>query len=229
MTGHGLSDMPERAGVVVASWDAALTAALVAALNVVGWSATAWSPAPATPSGPNAADRPAGVVLAADPQGRIPDLSWVRGDHGRRNVVAVGSLAAVSSLRRVVSRGLVAVLTIDQPFPDLVVEVDRALLRQEPPPPAALLSTRLREREREARRFAALTLREQDVLGALIAGHSPVEIAATGRASIATVRSQIQAILTKLGVSSQVAAIALAHRSCREERIVRHIRSHRQF
>jgi two-component system nitrate/nitrite response regulator NarL len=59
--------------------------------------------------------------------------------------------------------------------------------------------------------FAALTPREQAVLARLVAGESAETIAARSYVSLATIRSQIKSILRKLGVSSQLAAVALAH------------------
>ena len=44
-------------------------------------------------------------------------------------------------------------------------------------------------------------------------GASAEEIAKASFVSMATVRSQIRSILEKLGVHSQVAAVALAHRA----------------
>jgi DNA-binding NarL/FixJ family response regulator len=62
-------------------------------------------------------------------------------------------------------------------------------------------------------RFAILTEREQFVLAELIEGHCAEEIARDSFVSISTVRSQIKSILHKLGVSSQLAAVALARRA----------------
>jgi two-component system, NarL family, nitrate/nitrite response regulator NarL len=61
--------------------------------------------------------------------------------------------------------------------------------------------------------FEELTPREQDVLADLMDGCSAEEIAAASYVSTATVRSQIRAVLAKLSVHSQVAAIARAHRA----------------
>jgi two-component system nitrate/nitrite response regulator NarL len=60
--------------------------------------------------------------------------------------------------------------------------------------------------------FAILTEREQHVLAELMDGHCAEEIANASCVSISTVRSQIKAILQKLGVNSQLAAVALARR-----------------
>jgi two-component system, NarL family, nitrate/nitrite response regulator NarL len=63
------------------------------------------------------------------------------------------------------------------------------------------------------RHFANLTEREQSVLAELMEGHCAEEIANAAFVSISTVRSQIKAILQKLGVNSQLAAVALARRA----------------
>lgn len=61
--------------------------------------------------------------------------------------------------------------------------------------------------------FGQLTSRERYVLAHVIDGRSAVEIADCSFVSEATVRTQIRAVLTKLGVRSQLAAVALARRS----------------
>ena len=58
-----------------------------------------------------------------------------------------------------------------------------------------------------------LTEREQVVLAELIEGHCAEDIAKAAFVSISTVRSQIKAILQKLGVNSQLAAVAMARRA----------------
>jgi DNA-binding NarL/FixJ family response regulator len=61
--------------------------------------------------------------------------------------------------------------------------------------------------------FEQLTSREQLVLGALIDGLSAEQIAEDHFVALTTIRSQIRSILQKLGVRSQLAAVALANRS----------------
>jgi DNA-binding NarL/FixJ family response regulator len=61
--------------------------------------------------------------------------------------------------------------------------------------------------------FAKLTEREQVVLSELMEGHCAEDIAKAAIVSISTVRSQIKAILNKLGVNSQLAAVAMARRA----------------
>jgi DNA-binding NarL/FixJ family response regulator len=60
--------------------------------------------------------------------------------------------------------------------------------------------------------FERLTLRERCVLSALVDGMSAEEIAEAHFVSLTTVRSQIRAVLQKLGVRSQLAAVAHANR-----------------
>lgn len=57
-----------------------------------------------------------------------------------------------------------------------------------------------------------LTVRERQVLAHLMKGHAVREIAAEGVVSEATVRTQVKSILAKLDVTSQLAAVGLAHR-----------------
>jgi DNA-binding NarL/FixJ family response regulator len=67
------------------------------------------------------------------------------------------------------------------------------------------------ERQQALSLFEALTVRERQVLGHLMRGRNVREIAAAGVVSEATVRTQVKSILAKLGVTSQLAAVGLAH------------------
>jgi DNA-binding NarL/FixJ family response regulator len=60
--------------------------------------------------------------------------------------------------------------------------------------------------------FERLSPRERTVLAALVDGESVTDIAARAVVSVATVRTQVRAILQKLAVCSQLEAVALAHR-----------------
>ncbi len=79
---------------------------------------------------------------------------------------------------------------------------------------ALLTELRLERTQHRARltRFQSLTVRESEVLGGLCEGRSAGEIAEAFFVSVATVRSQIRAILTKLQVNSQLAAVTEAYR-----------------
>jgi DNA-binding NarL/FixJ family response regulator len=69
------------------------------------------------------------------------------------------------------------------------------------------------EKEVRKRPFDQLSARERAVLTALTQGKSADEIATDQFVAITTVRSQIRGILQKLGVNSQLAAVALARRA----------------
>lgn len=108
----------------------------------------------------------------------------------------------------------------NEPFDDLLLTITR-LLRVCPSPrterrsPASLASMRVGPlaHDSQLERFVTLTDREQFVLAELLEGHCAEEIAKTAYVSISTVRSQIKSILQKLGVNSQLAAVALARRA----------------
>lgn len=74
---------------------------------------------------------------------------------------------------------------------------------------AALRASRAAGDERLAR-LATLTPREQQVLHGLMAGRTAAEIADESYVSIRTVRTHIEAVHRKLGVRSQLAAVAFA-------------------
>jgi two-component system, NarL family, nitrate/nitrite response regulator NarL len=61
--------------------------------------------------------------------------------------------------------------------------------------------------------FERLTSREELVLAALVEGLSAEQIAEEHFVALTTIRSQIRSILQKLGVRSQLAAVALANRT----------------
>jgi DNA-binding NarL/FixJ family response regulator len=79
-----------------------------------------------------------------------------------------------------------------------------------------LLAELRRQRSEDEQRlapFQRLTAREQQVLAALMDGKSAEHIAEDWVVSLATVRSQIRSVLMKLGVNSQLSAVAMARRS----------------
>lgn len=69
------------------------------------------------------------------------------------------------------------------------------------------------ERERLLAPFEELSPREASVLDGLVEGLSAEQIAERDFVSLPTVRTQIQGVLRKLGVTSQLAAVAEARRS----------------
>lgn len=67
------------------------------------------------------------------------------------------------------------------------------------------------ERQELQARFELLTVRERQVLAHLMLGRTVREIARVSVVSEATVRTQVKSILAKLEVTSQLAAVGLAH------------------
>lgn len=61
--------------------------------------------------------------------------------------------------------------------------------------------------------FESLSRREGEVLMLLMEGHSVAKIAESSFVSVGTVRTQVKAVLRKLAVNSQAAAVAMAYRS----------------
>lgn len=68
--------------------------------------------------------------------------------------------------------------------------------------------------DRASSPFEQLTAREERVLASLVDGLSAEEIAEEHFVALTTIRSQIRGILQKLGVRSQLAAVAMANRAC---------------
>jgi DNA-binding NarL/FixJ family response regulator len=211
--------------VWVVSDDAALSAAVGAALTATGWPSVRVVAGERLPQVARAVLHQGKLVLVADAEGRLPDPRPALLGRAPPVVVAVGTRTALPALADAVAR-LVATEAVDadQPFTDLIDALDR-ILRQgvRRADPAGLLDT-LRTRELEARRFERLTEREMEMLAALVVGDAAAEIAHARQISLATVRSHIRAVLSKVGVRSQLAAVALTHRSCREPPVVERMR-----
>ncbi len=132
---------------------------------------------------------------------------------GARVLILTGSHDLLA-VRRALDDGAVDVLDKSQPFEELVDAIAAAGDGARPRDAAAHYRIARAAQEREARRAAAeavlgqLTRREREVLDALVGGASADEIAAAAVVSLTTVRSQIRAILTKLEVHNQLAAVA---------------------
>jgi DNA-binding NarL/FixJ family response regulator len=110
--------------------------------------------------------------------------------------------------------GASAVVDKSSPLTDLLGTVCR-LLRHGGPHQMGVRRTvgEPRAQENRAAFVAVLTGREKYVLAELMNGNRAETIAANGCVSISTVRSQIKSILQKLGVNSQLAAVALARQA----------------
>jgi DNA-binding NarL/FixJ family response regulator len=136
-------------------------------------------------------------------------------DTGAR-VVMVTGVADRARLGACIEAGAVGVVSKAAEFSVLIDTVQRAINGEPlmgPDERQALLSEARNRRRADHDRLApfdALSPKEQAVLVHLLAGESAEAIAEKSYVSLATVRSHIRAILLKLGVNSQLAAVALA-------------------
>jgi DNA-binding NarL/FixJ family response regulator len=157
------------------------------------------------------------VDLGSGPDGRTRcgvDLVPVLGELGWRVVMFTGS-ARDADVAAAVAAGAVGWLHKRTPFEDLVPTVLAAVSG------APVMTEEERQRlirlhyaevdRRRSRRMGLdqLTSRERQVLADLAAGKRAATIAEESVVSLATVRAQIRSILAKLGVSSQLEAVAL--------------------
>ena len=115
--------------------------------------------------------------------------------------------------------GATGLISKSTPFDELVVAVREVaelgtLIPQQQRHELLAELRRQRALDRERMEpFERLTSREQQVLAGLMEGKSAEKIAEDAFVSLATVRSQIRAILQKLDVNSQLAAVALARKN----------------
>ena len=116
-----------------------------------------------------------------------------------------------------VLRGAAGVLSKQLGFGELLDAIEACIrgdmVAPEPAERVRLINELLvqrRDLERSRRPFDLLTAREREVLVALTTGQSPAEMSVSQFVSISTVRSHVKSIMRKLGVSSQIKAIALA-------------------
>jgi two-component system nitrate/nitrite response regulator NarL len=135
---------------------------------------------------------------------------------GTTVVIVTGSADRVHQ-GEALARGACAVIEKSASFTDIVATVQRAQNR------LPVMSRGRRDElvgaYREAteshrelcRRFESMTRREAEVLGQLMAGKRVTEIARSRVVSESTVRTQVKAVIAKLDVSSQLAAVGLAH------------------
>jgi DNA-binding NarL/FixJ family response regulator len=164
---------------------------------------------------------PQAVVLLdlqlGDPLGSGVDLVGPLTDAGAR-VLVVSGVTDPAVVGAAVEAGAVGHVCKSEPFDALLVAVERVARGENIMPPARrteLLAAARRRRltaSAEHELFARLSPRERAVLRALGDGEAVTRIAAQSHVSVATVRTQVRAVLTKLDVGSQLEAVALAHR-----------------
>lgn len=135
---------------------------------------------------------------------------------GDATVVVLTGQTDTTELAAAYDAGVVAVLDKSIPFPKLVRQLesiakgDTTEADQRRHEVIGRRRTEEAERARRLEPFEELTSREQAVLAMLLDGLQAAEIAEASYVSISTVRSQIRSILAKLGVNSQLTAVAMA-------------------
>ena len=218
-TNPDMSDLDIQSVTVLVVEDHALLAqSLVIALNAEGCRARVASLIDrATLLEQVATDRPAVVLLDLElgALGDGGDLVQPLTQLGAR-VLVVSGTADRLRLAETVEKGAVGFLSKTVAFEQLLRAV-LDVVAQRPVLSTARryeLMTDLRSaratRSKDLAPFKTLTPKERAVLAALAQGQRAETIAAAAVVSAATVRSQIRSVLAKLGVNSQLEAVALA-------------------
>lgn len=219
-----------RRVTIVAPAGSSLGVAMHAALAARGWSATLLTGSSGRPANGTAEEspRPPMLILVEDDGGSAqpPSILTVSSV-----LVCVGSLNSLGALISFANRGA-TVLNQASPFLVLIRAAEAALLSasdSETQPTVADQVGGLLRRQAEAAALESLTPAERDALLGLMAGLTAAQIAAGSHRSINTIRSQIKAVLSKLGVQTQLTAVAIAHRSGRWEWLDRSLAHFHQF
>jgi len=215
-------DLSPRPDVLIVEDHRLLADGLAASLGDEGLRARVLVPARADDVLTAAQSAAPGIVLLDLDLG-LPDgdgTSLVRDltEAGAAVVVLTGS-RDVATLGSCLLDGALGVARKTDGF-DAIVDLLRAVLAGRPLPGSAqreeLAASALRARAERRRVLAPLerlSAREAEVLRALADGYAAETIAAMSYVSLTTVRTQIRSILTKLGVNSQLAAVAMARRA----------------
>lgn len=208
--------------VLIVEDHALLAQSLMIALRADGYDVT-------RPSGLDPRDVLA-AARAAEPEIVLLDLHI--GPDGETSTPLIEPLAASGAsvvvvtgetdpvlLAECVEAGAAGIISKHEELDSLVAAVRNAAERRTVLSPSRRdeLLDELRRRRAEQRTrlwpFELLTPKEREVLLALMEGRSAEQIAELGFVSMSTVRTQIRAILSKLGVNTQLAAVAMAHRA----------------
>ena len=148
----------------------------------------------------------------------LPLVTRLSADEGMRVVVITGVEDRLK-LSECIEAGAVGLISKAASFESLLmaireaVESDAAMSEIERQDWLAELRRYRAADQRRRKPYEELTPREQEVLARLCQGHSASQIAEDSYVALSTVRSQIRAVLMKLGVGSQLEAVAVAHRS----------------
>ena len=133
------------------------------------------------------------------------------------NVIVVTGSTDRARWGEAIHSGARKVLSKSQPLHDILATVRRIIaglpvMDREEREELVSEWTRVREECQDLReRLEQLTNRESVVLGHLMKGRAVRQIAGLSTVSEATVRTQVKSILAKLEVSSQLAAVGMAH------------------
>jgi DNA-binding CsgD family transcriptional regulator len=195
---------------IVAPAGSSLGVAMHAALAAKGWAATMLARSPGQPlkgAVEASADAPLLIVVEDDGGSAYPPAATLASGV----LVCLGSVSSLDILLSLASQGA-TVLNQAAPFLVLVRAVEEALAATGDRAVADQVDTLLR-RQAEAAALASLTAAEEDALHGLMNGLTATQLATGSHRSINTVRSQIKAVLSKLGVQTQLTAVAIAHRS----------------
>jgi two-component system, NarL family, nitrate/nitrite response regulator NarL len=166
-------------------------------------------------------------IIRLNPRVVLLDLDLGRFGDGARLIpalaqagIAVVVVTASSDRGRwgeCVRYGARKVLTKTQPLNDILATVRRinqgmqVMTVEERDELLRLWSERRAQQQELSARLELLTAREREVLGHLTLGRTVRDIAAQSFVAEATVRTQVKSILAKLEVSSQLAAVGIAH------------------
>jgi DNA-binding NarL/FixJ family response regulator len=221
-TGGAVDGLPERRGIparILVAGSDMLAGAIASALEVHGFATR--SMVPREPEIQHGIEWSPSLVIfdvrSLDLAAGTAHIDRMRGVGIRVCVIDVADNE--DRLSAWVGAGSSAMIDGGEPFDELCRTIIRLLRRGSLEQPARrspftlqLAQAVERPRDPQLSKFEVLTERERVVLAELMEGHCAEEIATSAFVSISTVRSQIKAILQKLGVNSQLAAVALARR-----------------
>jgi two-component system nitrate/nitrite response regulator NarL len=221
-TGGAVDGLPERRGIparILVAGSDLLAGAIAGALEVHGFTTRSMLPREPEIQG-GIAWSPTLVLLdvrSLDLASGTALIERMRREGLRSCVIDVAG--DEDRLNAWAEAGSSALIDGGEPFDELCRTIIRLLRRGSLERPArrspfSLQPAQAVERPRDPQlsKFSVLTERERVVLAELMEGHCAEEIATSSFVSISTVRSQIKSILQKLGVNSQLAAVALARR-----------------
>jgi DNA-binding NarL/FixJ family response regulator len=181
-----------------------------------------------------AAQFPPGLVLldlsleAASADDPIPSANLVSAFHGQgKRVLVLTGDRDERAAAAAVAAGAIGVEGQDDSWEELIHVIKSAASGQpvmSEPERYRWLDRHHRNRQNAQllqKRLQRLTRREHEVLDMIVEGHRAEQIARQFVVSVATVRTQIRAILAKLEVSSQLEAVALVVGSSKIDRLHR--------